>query len=439
MKRCVCAAVVLTTVSALAFGRLDNTKFRIFSSVQEPMGYNGEEQIKALVACGIDTFAANFSREGLDNCKKYGVNAVVRGYLPGWWGGNSESNGKFAEQRPVEMYEKLMRDYADHPAVIAFEIGDEPSALDFEHYGKVAAVVERYTSAYLNLFPSYASSAALVGDAAKSQLGARDYEDYIAKYCKYVPINEICFDSYMWGWRNTPSTLLENLRVAADACLATHRSLMVELQLLTFEEGGKLGKGPMTENNLRYQANVSLAFGARQINWINFWCRWWAHHILDAEGRIVNREMYDRLSRVNREIRRHGDLLVKFERAHTDFVDFDPKTGDGMRGVKQPALSESHGVAFSAVKAADSSALLVGHFVSRAADGRHAMFLVSCDDPQDNGGRDHIVRFRSEGRKLRAIGGDSTVSIDEGADGFKSVRISSNHALLVVADHPAGD
>ena len=433
MKKRICAVAVLAAASAMAFGRIDNTKFHIFSSVQEPMGYDSEEQIRALVDCGIDTFAAKFSREGLDNCRKYGINAIVRGYIPGWWGGNAELNGKFAEQHPVELYEKLMREYPDHPAVVAFEIGDEPSALDFEHYGKVAAVVERYSSAYLNLFPNYASSAALTGDAAKSQLGARDYEDYIAKYCKCVPIPQICFDSYIWGWRNTPSVLLENLRIAADACLATHRSLMVELQLLTFEENGKLGKGPMTANNLRYQANVALAFGARQINWINFWGAWWAHHILGKDGRIANPEMYGRLKAVNRELRRHGDILVRFERTHTDFVDFDPSSGDGMRGVRQPSLGASDGVAFSAVKADDSSALLVGHFVSRAGDGVHAMFLVSCDDPQDAGGKDHVVSFRSEGRSLRAVGGEGPVGIGTSAAGVKQVRVRSNGAVLVVA------
>ena len=446
MKCVLAAAAVATAVSAFAaadgnvatnaarFGRMDRTKFHIFSSswINYPLG--DEARIREIADCGIDVFCANWTREGLDLCLKYGIGALVRGHVPKWWGGHAEHNGKMAAERPISLYEENLAAYAPHPAVVGFEIGDEPSALDFEHYGKVAAVYERETSAYLNLFPNYASVATLSRSAAQSQLGAKSYEEYIASYCRHIPIPDICFDNYTWGWHNTPSVLYENLRITADACQATHRSLLVELQMITYEEGKgeNIRRGrKITEGNLRWQSNAALAFGCRQVNWINWQGSWWGDHILDLKGNLVNREMYETLKRVNVGLRRFGDILVRFERSHTDFVGFDASS-DGLKGVKQDAVPASHGVAFSDVKAADGSPVLVGHFISRSGDGRHAMFVVSCDDPHDRGGRDHVVRFRAKGRELAAFDENGRIA-PEGGDGEWRVPVRSNHGVLVVA------
>ena len=426
---------VFCAEGALAFGRVDHTQFHIFTSVSGG-GVNHEAAIKAVADCGIDTFCAQFNREGLDLCSKYGLKAIVRRGLPYWWGGLGKP-GEMAAKLPLADYEKALAEYPDHPAIVAFEFADEPSALDFEHCGKIAAIFNRRTGNYLNLFPSYASAGSLRLSAALSQLGANSYEEYIALYCKHVPVDEICFDNYLYGWTPRADKLYENLRIVADACLASRKSLVVEVQAKTYsdkrpgEPDAKFGP-KMTRNRLRCQCNAALAFGARQINWINFYCGWWVDHIMNNEGEIVNRPLYDDLKCVNSELRRQGDVLVKYERTHTDFVDFDCSS-NGLERVKQLSVPMSSGAAFVRVKALDEKPLLVGHFVSRAADGKYAACVMAADDPMDEGEVERMVCFSSFRQKIEAIGPDGPVELTKVGEHKYVAPIRSNRALVLLA------
>lgn len=426
--------------SVLAFGRLDYNEFHTGSSMSTSK-VNQEEVIKAVADLGIDVFLARFSREGVDLCSKYGLKAVVRDIAspewPYWWGGSGKP-GEMAKKLPLAEYERLLvrmrQKFGDHPAIVAFEFTDEPSALDFEHVGRVAALFNTCTGNYINLFPSYASSGENSKSAALSQLGAKSYEEYLELYCKYVPNDVICFDNYMYGWghmRVEADLLLENLRIAADACLGTRRSLIVEVQAKTYCNKSKTVFGPeMTENRLRYQCNAALAFGARQIDWINLQSGWWTGHIFDGDGKLVNRPLYDRLKRVNGELRRQGNVLVRYERTHTDFVDFD-RTTNGLWRVKQLAIPQSSGAAFVGVRATDQKPLLVGHFVSRTADGTYVACVMAADDPTDSGETVREVRFQTFRQGIEAIGPDGPVELKKVGEHEYAFEIRSNRAIIL--------
>ena len=99
-------------------------------------------------------------RETLDLLEKYGVRAVVNGVVPGWWGGKTEWAGLMHEKRPLKVYAKAKEKFVPHPAILAMDIGDEPSKSDFAHYAKVVEYLNGELPGVafsLNLFPSYGS------------------------------------------------------------------------------------------------------------------------------------------------------------------------------------------------------------------------------------------------------------------------------------------
>lgn len=413
--------------------RLDRGKFLI-GTYSQWRNVQTDAHAKDMAEAGIDYVFGPIDSKNLDNFARHGVGVIRTGCLPWWWGGAAEvTNGQMHVMRPLKMYEEAMDRFEDHPAIVGIDIGDEPSGLDFEHYGKIAKLVARRRPdkfTYVNLFPNYASAASLTRSEAQSQLGTPDYRSYIERYCRCFDLDYICFDSYIWGWGNTPSVLFENLRIVGDACTATARSLWVVLQANVYKEGDKVGKRPITENMLRFQAHAAMAFGAEMISWA-CWTGWWTDNVCDEQGRRT--AQFERVKAVNRELHALGAHTIGYRRTVTDFVGFD-KSPNGLKGVLQGPIDASNGPVFRDVKTADGAALLVGHFLAKNGSGRHAIFLATCDDPHDAGGKDHVVSFRADGRALRAYGPRGEVALSKSADGTCTVALRSNAALFVEAE-----
>ena len=130
------------------------------------------------------------------------------------------------------------------------DVGDEPSALDFPYYGRVMDYVNRAFPnqfPYLNLYPNYASVSQNNAQETVNQLGTATYDEHIQKYCENVPVDYICYDFYLYSINVTKH--YENLRVVADACRNTGRSMWIVLQV----NSNKPAEW-MSENNLRFQA-----------------------------------------------------------------------------------------------------------------------------------------------------------------------------------------
>jgi len=426
------AAMALLGDSPCAKGPcFDRSKLLIGTYCMKPE-FQDEEHVRDMAECGVDFLIAKVKPSALDAFAKYGVGVVQNGVVPGWWGGGGK-NGKMAEVNTLDKYESAMQGFADHPAIVGIDIGDEPSALDFEHYGKAAACVAKAVPdklVYVNLFPNYAAAASLTRSEAESQLGTPDYRTYIEKYCRYFPLDYICFDSYIWGWHNTPSVLFENLRIVADACAGTGKSPWVVLQVNSHKPAGGPKRGPMTENMLRYQANVSLAFGSEVVIWACWTKGWWLDNVVDTNG--LRTAQYDRLKTVNAELKRIGPWYMKFRRLYTDLVCFDDGP-DGLRGVGQSAVPFSNGVAIRGVRATDGAPIAVGQMVARDGGNARAVYVVACDDPHDRGEKVHSVSFRADGWEVRALDGDGAVDVVQNEDGTMCVPLKSSHGVLLVA------
>ena len=133
--------------------RMDRTKLNIGTYYLQPYART-EQHVKDLKACGIDfVLEVNCDKDLLDKFEKYGVGAVVNEVLPPWWGGDGDNAGKMAENCPLEKYAEAAEAFRDHPAIWGVDTGDEPSALDFPHYGKVTALTEKLTAVARSLRP----------------------------------------------------------------------------------------------------------------------------------------------------------------------------------------------------------------------------------------------------------------------------------------------
>ena len=164
--------------------RMDRTKLHIGTYTLAPYAQT-EEHIRDLAACGIDLILClRAGRPVLDLLQKYNVGAVLSGAQPGWFGGMGENAGTMEAEHPLALYREAARTFEDHPAVWGIDCGDEPSSLDFPHYGKVLQQAEELFPnqfAYLNIYPAYAMLAGNTPEQIREQLGCDTYEEYIAR------------------------------------------------------------------------------------------------------------------------------------------------------------------------------------------------------------------------------------------------------------------
>ena len=391
-----------------------------------------EAHIKDLADCGIDfVVCMDNDRPALDLFHKYGVGAIVSGIVPGWWGGDGDNAGKLAETNPMETYEAAAKAFVDHPAVWGIDVGDEPSALDFPYYGRVMDYVNRAFPnqfPYLNLYPNYASVSQNNAQETVNQLGTATYDEHIQKYCENVPVDYICYDFYLYSINVTKH--YENLRVVADACRNTGRSMWIVLQV-----NSNKPEEWMSENNLRFQAYTSMAFGAENIIWACYTAGWWHNQVLDAEGNKT--EQYDKLKKINAEIRTIADEYMKYRRVSTHFVEFEGFAGEAahpdMVAVKQEAIASLSTGVFFDVKAEGGAPLVIGEMVNRNHDGSVALMICAADDPHEKEPKEYNITFRAPDRCVRALGGNGYKPVVDLGDGLYAVAVKSNEGVLITA------
>ncbi len=386
-----------------------------------------EKHIAELKECGIDFVAGeHLDPAALDLCARYGVGVIQSGVVPGWWGGNGDRAGKMSECNPIGAYEEAAKRFTDHPAILGIDAGDEPSALDFPYYGKVIRRMEELFPEkliYLNLYPDYASVVQNTEEETKRQLGTETYREYVARYCDAVKTGYLCLDFYLYPEAGL-SRMIDTFRTAADACRETGRAMWTVLQVNSPDPDLWL-----TENMLRFQANLAMAYGTEVITWACYTAGWWYHQVLDDRGEKT--EQYDKLRRVNAELRALSPAYMKYRRTETRLIGSAPFEELARSGA--PVADRLDGDTVLAMKTADGSPIAVGEMTARDGSGSRAFFAAACGDYRDRENRTYDLTFRLNGpdRQVTVRDGSGILPAARDVWGVFHVPLSSCGGVLI--------
>ncbi len=373
-----------------------------------------EQHISDMKKAGIDFICSvPVDRELLDICQKYGMGLFCK-YVPFWWGGKGQNAGKLHEEIPVSVYEELAKDFEDHPAIWALDLGDEPSAVDLPHYGKLFEAAYRLfpnQMPYLNLYPSYGAIWENTPEEIVQQLGTTDYSDHIAAFADNVDTDYICYDYYMYTVGI--SSAYENLRVVADKCRESKRDMWIVLQVNSHDPEKWLNP-----DQLRHQAFTALAFGVRSINWACWTAGWFHNQVLDEKG--VKTEQYDKLCAVNAEIRKLTEKYMDYRSLSTHFVGF--KDSDLLKDVQ---AEKENGVSLGDfVHITGGGNSIIGHM---AGEKGEALFIADATDPYGESPKEYEISFSCE-KKLEFTAVGAKV-IRDGET--YTIRMHSNNAVFI--------
>ena len=387
-----------------------------------------EKHIKELSECGVELIVCfnPKDRSVLDLLEKYHVGCIITGVLPGWWGGDGTKAGTLHERNPLETYEKIAGSFEDHPAICGIDIGDEPSALDFDHYGKIARTVNLSFAnqlPYLNLYPNYASVAGNNEDQTQCQLGTETYAEHIQRYIEKVDLPYISYDFYLYSLPESIGVgkMLDNFRIVADACRSTGRCFWYIPQVNGLHETDLT-----SEDMLRYQAYIALCYGATVINWACYTGGWWCNNVLDDKGNKT--EQYDKLKKINAELRRFGVIYMKYRNTSTHLIGFDDEPW-------RPAFPDVKSVDTldtGAVKElkTDNGKLVIGQMVHRTDPDKPALLVCNASDPYGREPSSAKISFRTFRRNVKVYSGECVVPLKKCGDEY-SFELGSDRAVLI--------
>lgn len=338
-----------------------------------------EEHVRELAECGIDTlFAVNADSALLDLLYQYGVGAVVNGVVPGWFGADGKNAGTMHELNSIETYRERACAFRDHPAIVGIDIGDEPSALDLPHYGRVVELLKEHLGdklLYLNLYPSYGMLASAGKEQATRELGRATYREYLTAYRDNVQLPYVSIDHYPYS--SDFPTFLCDLGEASAVAKSCGRHLMVVLQVNSHDPTVCL-----SADQLRLQAWCAMAYGARSISWACYSPGWWHNCVLDKSGDKT--EQYAKLKEVNQQLRHYVDASTGYTHRCAEIL----RAGDVLCCATCSLRADGD--------------ILVGRF--SATDGREALLGVPLDP-----GKELTVTVNAEQNSAISVITDSEV------------------------------
>ena len=419
-----CVALAATAVES----RVDRSRFLIGAYTFHNGYLRSEKCVKELKDCGLDfVWGVPVSwPDVIDDLGRYGLGAIVEGAVEGL-GLHDDPSLSERELHPPEEFAAALAEHAEvlaKPAVWRICLCDEPGAKQMGYIGEISALIAETCpglSAYMCLYPNYASVAENTDDETRSQLQAQTYSDYIDAYCRDVPLDYICYDHYMMfdDPRETADwtkRMYANYQVVADACRRTGRDFWYVPQVNSRPESQR----KLRANELRYQAFTAMAFGAVSISWACWSPGWWQYNVYREDG-TRDDEQYEKLRTVNFEIRRLATDYMRFRNESTSFVGF-------MGG---PSSYSDSG--FSALRTDDGSPLLVGAMAARDGGTRRALFVVAAGDPADQSNAVHRLTFRADD-SVTALGSEGEVALVREPDGSRSLLLRDNSCVLLTAE-----
>jgi len=158
--------------------------------------------------------------------------------------------------------EKTVRRFMNHPALVGYHLQDEPSFSQLKglgEWGRQIQSIDKKHFCYVNLFPNFADS---------TQLGTKNYIDYVQEYIKQIPVQFISFDYYPVMKDHLSKTWYQNLEQISGEATKAGLPFWAFALTTNYDDNHVT---PQTLAAMRLQVYSDLAYGAQGIEYFTYW------------------------------------------------------------------------------------------------------------------------------------------------------------------------
>ena len=275
-----------------------------------------------------------------------------------------------------------VHDVENNPAVLGFFLRDEPGADLMPGLGQVAkllvdALPDRWP--YINLFPTYATSA---------QLASPDYATYLQRFVQTVHPPFISWDNYSVAEGEMMDRFYTNLELVRRQSLESQIpfwNIILANTLFNYMEP--------SDATFRLQVYSTLAYGGRGIEYFTYFTPEEDNFRLGAIDQFGNRTAtWDMLRRINYQIHALAPTMIHL---HSTGVYHFPDAPPQGHPLSESRLVQDVKISTSDLRYPDPPQFLVGEFED--AQGRAYLMLVNKDLQQSVHYHFHL---KEEGKKL---------------------------------------
>ena len=231
----------------------------------------------------------------LDACAEKGIKVVLCDHRARWWGAATDPDAY--RQR----FGEALADFGDHPAVLGFHVGDEPTTdetfADAIAAHRIQLEMAPHLTPHLNFIPYWPGQEETI-------LKAPTFADWAKRMAEEADLRILCYDCYaqMNPGEDGVHTYYTNLRKfseGADASGITPWTTLLSV--------GHFRYRCPSEDDLRWQLNTAVASGMNGILWFFIYERAPKSNYrlppIDEFGERT--ETFAHLSRVNRHFQAH--------------------------------------------------------------------------------------------------------------------------------------
>lgn len=257
------------------------------------------------------------------------------------------------------LVQQMLDEYRPFASFAGFDVFDEPPPSKFPTVGAVTQVVRELAPAHLpysNLVPGNGSG----------------YASFVQSFIDTVHPPVLSFDRYPILTTGLDLNYFDNWAIIRRAALAAGIPTWVYIQSVKFS-----GRVIPNEAQMRWQVNISLAYGAKGILYFT----WWTPEIARGEGfesAVITLDgkrtpLYDYVTRLNREwltpIGRELKPLVSVSASHANDNPLPPGT--------EPFRPDNY------VNRVEGGAVVVGQFRAATDNGARWVLVANRSDRAD--------------------------------------------------------
>jgi hypothetical protein len=204
--------------------------------------------------------------------------------------------------------EKTVNRFKNHAAVAGYHLIDEPNISLFPELStwakKIQSVDDKHFC-YVNLFPNFADS---------TQLGTKNYKEYMQEYIKQIPVQFVSFDYYPVLKDRLSKTWYQNLEQISGEAKKAGKPFWAFALTTNYDEDHLT---PQSLAAIRLQVYSNLAYGAQGIQYFTYWSATSVNAPSgeDQRGAPISATgkrsvVYDRVKQMSREIQNLSGVFL---------------------------------------------------------------------------------------------------------------------------------
>lgn len=270
--------------------------------------------------------------KGLDLCAQKNIKVIVCDKRTGWSTYTKEGEESFRYG-----VDEAVKDFANHPAVSGFHIGDEPSGSQMADMIKAYKIVKSaapHLSPFVNFLPVWEE------DNFKDTLGVEPdgYKDLLDRVVKEAGLEMLCYDYYgqcaYFEKEKSEALYFKNLRVFGE--VARENNIPLFTTLLSV---GHWSLRCPTEDDIKWQISTSVAMGVTGILWFFIYER-----TLDGSYRLPPVDLFWERTQTFNSLSRQNRIFMRYNAPLLENTEYDQAFAVGIPYAGLPLFGGGYGI-----------------------------------------------------------------------------------------------